>query len=115
MFDFQSYDSYGAPLAPPAPPYDSGYNPSYNPGYDQNYPNYGNQANNPTYNPNNPYYVGYGSDMELTMRLGQIALICFIILTIFIMAYLMLKCCLECRKMNDTKPLPYAKSAVKPR
>lgn len=101
--DFQLSDSYGAPQAPP---YDSGYPSFNNPGYDSNYPDYGSPQRNPqspTYN-NNPYYVGYTSDLELSMKLGQVALIAFIILAIFVLVFLLFKCFLECRKMGNKQP-----------
>ena len=102
--DFQLSDSYGAPQAPP---YDSGYPSFNNPGYDSNYPDYGSspQRNpqSPTYN-NNPYYVGYTSDLELSMKLGQVALIAFIILAIFLLVFLLFKCFLECHRMGNKQP-----------
>ena len=63
------------------------YNPSdsYNPGY------------NPGYSPGigGGFYAGFGNDVELTIRLGQVALIAFIILVIFIVAFLLIWCCIQ--------------------
>ena len=68
----QYTDSYGVPQAPP-----SSYNPGYSPGY------------------GGGFYAGFGNDVELTIRLGQVALIAFIILVVFIVGFLLIFCCLQ--------------------
>ena len=112
--DFQLSDSYGAPQAPPQNYYN-------NPGYDSNYPDYGNPQRNPgsgggltSYN-SNSYYVGYTSDLELCMKLGQVALIAFIILTIFLLAFLLFKCCLECRSLSAGQQPNFSKRTLNQR
>ena len=112
--DFQLSDSYGAPQAPPQNYYN-------NPGYDSNYPDYGNPQRNPgsgggltSYN-SNSYYVGYTSDLELCMKLGQVALIAFIILVIFVLVFLLFKCCLECRSLTSRQQPNFSKRTLNQR
>lgn len=82
-------DSYGAPQAPPV---------SYPQSYDSSYG--APQAPPISYDPNaggfgSPYPAFFG-DIELVMKLGQVALIAFIILVIVIVAFLLLMCCMYC-------------------
>ena len=40
--------------------------------------------------------MGFFDDMELVMKLGQIALIAFIVLAVIIVAFLLMMCCMYC-------------------
>merc|ERR1712062_521573 len=68
---------FGKPDYNPSDSYNPGYNPGYSPGY------------------GGGFYNGFGNDVELTIRLGQVALIAFIILVIFIVAFLLIWCCIQ--------------------
>jgi len=92
-----SGDSYGAPSA--------GYGaPVYNPSYNQN-------LNPVSLNP--PfYYDGYYDDLYLLIKLGQVALIIFIILAIFIIFAMIIMCCVSMFKRGKKDrgakaPQPY--------
>ena len=81
-------DSYGAPQAPPV-----NYDP--NGGY------------NGGYYPSQPY-PAFFSDIELTMRLGQAALIAFIILVVVLVAFILLMCCVQCPSLFGGRQAYYA-------
>jgi hypothetical protein len=91
-------DSYGAPQGTPV---------NYNPGYGAPA-----QASVP--------YANFFSDMELAMKLGQVALIAFIILVVVVVAFLLLLCCMYCPSMvggrnrndQDFQPMPYYPSHI---
>ncbi|XP_059079667.1 uncharacterized protein LOC131877869 isoform X2 [Tigriopus californicus] len=74
--------------------------PNYNPPGGSGYgaPSYGNTN---AYNPNgnlNYYspYLGYTDDLRLLMKLGQAALIVFMILAVVAIIYMLIMCCLAC-------------------
>jgi len=69
-----SYDSYGAPQAP-----------AYQPG-----------NNDFGYTGGSGYYANFYNDLELTMKIGQIALIAFILLVAVVVCFLLLMCCMYC-------------------
>ena len=69
-----SYDSYGAPQAP-----------AYQPG-----------NNDFGYTGGSGYYANFYNDLELTMKVGQVALIAFILLVAVVVCFLLLMCCMYC-------------------
>ncbi len=89
--------------------YDSGYYYNNNDGY------YNGQIVN---NPNNVYYYpGYADDIELLIKLGQAALIVFMILAFFLILFLLVWACLYCcRRGNDNDYNDYDdKEGIQPR